>query len=166
MKETWKDAVHRQRIVLAERLSLPLGNLAKNCEAVWGDREKLGKVLTDGFSTVPNGLFMYALDTNGIQISDNVCVEGLMPEHYGRDRSSRPYMREAVPSWGFLLSEADWYIPRTHSAFSFCLLAQHSRERAAEQPTPFAGDGRKPPTLWGLDFPKLTFANCQDCLSY
>jgi len=106
MKETWKDAVHRQRIVLAERLSLPLANLAKNCEPVWGDREKLGKVLIDGFATVPNGLFMYALDTDGIQISDNVSAEGLMPEHYGRDRSSRPYMREAVPSWGFLLSEA------------------------------------------------------------
>jgi hypothetical protein len=73
---------------------------------VWGNREALGKVLFDGFSSVPNSLFMYALDTKGIQISDNVSAKGLMPEHYGRDRSSRPYMREAVPAWGFLLSEA------------------------------------------------------------
>jgi len=41
-----------------------------------------------------------------MQISDNVSIDGLMPEHYGRDRSSRPYMCEAVPSEGFLLSEA------------------------------------------------------------
>ena len=106
MKETWKEAVHRQRVVLAERLSQPLASLAVNCEPVWGNREALGKVLFDGFSSVPNSLFMYALDTKGIQISDNVSAKGLMPEHYGRDRSSRPYMREAVPAWGFLLSEA------------------------------------------------------------
>jgi hypothetical protein len=106
MKETWKDAVHRQRIALAERLSLPLSKLAANCEPVWGNRKALGKVLLDGFSSVPDALFMYVIDTNGTQISDNVSAEGLVPEHYGRDRSSRPYMREAVPSWGFLLSDA------------------------------------------------------------
>jgi hypothetical protein len=106
MKDNWKDAVHRQRIALAERLSQPLANLAVKCEPVWGDREALDKVLSDGFSTVPEGLFMYVLDTSGLQISDNVSAKGLIQEHYGRDRSTRPYMREAVPSWGFLLSEA------------------------------------------------------------
>ncbi|MDB4575559.1 PDC sensor domain-containing protein [bacterium] len=106
MKETWKDAVQRQRIALAERLSQSLASLAANCEPVWGNREKLDEVLLNGFATVPNCLFMYVLDTNGIQISDNVSSKGLIAEHYGRDRSSRPYMREAVPSWGFLLSDA------------------------------------------------------------
>jgi hypothetical protein len=106
MKETWKDVVHRQRIALAELLSQPLADLAAQCEPVWGEREALDKVLLDGFSTVPHSLFMYILDTRGIQISDNVSAEGLIEEHYGRDRSDRPYMREAVPSWGFLLSEA------------------------------------------------------------
>jgi len=106
MKETWKEAVHQQRIALAESLSKPLADLAARCEPVWGNREQLDKVLLDGFSTVPHGLFMYVLDTSGVQISDNVSAEGLMEEHYGRDRSDRPYMREAVPSWGFLLSEA------------------------------------------------------------
>lgn len=106
MKIDWKDAVRQQKIVLAERLSLPLANIAANCEPVWGNREELGKVLIDGFTSVPDALFLYALDTNGIQISDNVSVDGLLPEHYGRDRSSRPYMSEVVPSEGFLLSEA------------------------------------------------------------
>jgi hypothetical protein len=31
---------------------------------------------------------------------------GVVPEHVGRDRSQRPYMQEAVPVWGFLLSDA------------------------------------------------------------
>jgi len=106
MKETWKEAVLRQRNVLAERLSVPLETLAANCEPVWGNRDELNKVLLNGFSSVPHGLFMYALDTNGLQISDNVSIDGLVPQHYGRDRSHRPYMREAVPSRGFLLSDA------------------------------------------------------------
>jgi hypothetical protein len=106
MIKTWKDAVHQQRIALAERLSLPLAKLAANCEPVWGNREKLDKVLLNGFASVPDRLYMYALDTNGIQISDNVTAEGIIQEHYGRDRSSRPYMREVVPAWGFLLSDA------------------------------------------------------------
>ena len=63
-------------------------------------------VLSDGFRKVPHCLFLYALDTRGIQISDNVSTGGLLPDHYGRDRSQRPYMRESVPAWGFLLSDA------------------------------------------------------------
>lgn len=106
MKKTWKDAVYQQRVALADRLSEPLAALAAKCEPVWGDRDALNQVLTDGFSSVPNGLFMYALDEQGIQLSDNISAKGLLTEHYGRDRSARPYMRETVPAWGFLLSEA------------------------------------------------------------
>ncbi len=106
MKDSLKDAIHGQRVALAELLSAPLARLASKCAAVWGLREELDIVLTDGFRDVPYCLFLYVLDTNGIQISDNVSIGGLLPEHYGRNRSQRPYMREAVPSWGFLLSDA------------------------------------------------------------
>lgn len=106
MKQTLKDAIHGQREQLAGTLSAPLAELASQYAAVWGQREALDIVLTDGFHTVPHCLFLYALNTDGIQISDNISTGGLLPEHYGRDRSQRPYMREAVPSWGFLLSDA------------------------------------------------------------
>ena len=106
MKTTWKEAVHQQRISLAERLSQPLAIIASNAETVWGDREGLNRVLLEGFSTIPHALFVYALDAGGIQLSDNVNAEGVLAGHFGRDRSSRPYMTEAVPSWGFLLSES------------------------------------------------------------
>jgi hypothetical protein len=106
MNESVKDAIHRQRVVLAGFLSEPMARLAGQCAAVWGRREELDIALTDGFRHVPHCLFLYALDTRGIQISDNVSIGGLLPEHYGRDRSQSPYMREAVPSWGFLLSDA------------------------------------------------------------
>lgn len=106
MKETWKDAVQRQRVTLTEHLSQPLADLAANCVPVWGDRDQLNSILYDGFSSIPYGLFLYALDSNGLQISDNINKRGIVEGHFERDRSTRPYMREAVPSQGFLLSEA------------------------------------------------------------
>ena len=106
MDEILKEAIHHQRIALAEVLSAPLADLAAQCADVWGSREELDIVLSDGLRAVPYCLFLYAMDANGIQISDNVGIGGLLPEHYGRDRSSRPYMKEVVPPWGFLLSDA------------------------------------------------------------
>ena len=67
MKETWKDAVHQQRITLAQRLSRPLEKLAVKCEPAWSDRQELDKALLEGFSSVPNALYMYIVDTKGIQ---------------------------------------------------------------------------------------------------
>jgi len=106
MKDNLKDAIHQQRVALAELLSAPMARLAEKCAAAWGQREELDIALTDGFRGIPHCLFLYVLDTKAVQISDNVSIGGLLPEHYGRDRSQRPYMREAVPSWGFLLSDA------------------------------------------------------------
>lgn len=106
MKANWKEAVHHQRITLTERLSEPLARLAELCVPVWGDREALNRLLTEDFASLPYGLFMYAVNTDGIQISDNISETGLLPEHYGRDRSMRPYMTEALPDRDFLLSEA------------------------------------------------------------
>jgi hypothetical protein len=46
------------------------------------------------------------MDTRAVQLSDNISHEGLVDTDYGRDRSDRPYMNEAVPNQGFLLSQA------------------------------------------------------------
>lgn len=106
MEESLKKAIHQQRVQLAGLISEPLAHLAYGCVDSWGQREKLDSVLNTGFSIIPHCLYLYALDTNGIQISSNASAEGLIPEHYGRDRSQRPYMKEAVPAWGFLFSDA------------------------------------------------------------
>ncbi len=106
MSQSWKDVIYIQREALARRLRAPLERLATQCVPVWGDREKLDKVLLEGFADIPHSTYLYALGPDGVQICDNVGAQGLMPEHFGRDRSARPYMREAVPAWGFLLSDA------------------------------------------------------------
>jgi hypothetical protein len=128
MDEKLKDAIHQQRTVLAERLREPLWRLADKAIPVWGQREKLDSVLTEGFDTIPCAMFLYALDRNGIQISDNVGTGGLLPEHYGRDRSQRPYMREAVPSWGFLLSDAYLSLRSNRPSLTALQVVKHDNE--------------------------------------
>jgi hypothetical protein len=128
MDEKLKDAIHQQRTALAERLREPLWRLADKAIPVWGQREKLDIVLTEGFPTIPCAMFLYALDRNGVQISDNVGTGGLLPEHYGRDRSRRPYMREAVPSWGFLLSDAYLSLRSNRPSLTALQVVKHDNE--------------------------------------
>jgi hypothetical protein len=40
-----------------------------------------------------------------VQISDPISHAGLIPEHYQLNRAERPYMKETMPAWGFLLSD-------------------------------------------------------------
>lgn len=103
---SWKDSIYQQREQLARLLHDPLARLAEQCAPAWGDREALNAVLLAGFGSIPHCKFLYCVDTDGKQICDNVETAGLLPGHFGRDRSQRPYMKEAVPAWGFLLSDA------------------------------------------------------------
>jgi hypothetical protein len=73
---------------------------------VWGDRAQLNSVLVDGCRHIPSCSALFVVDLAGRQISDTVSALGAEPRDFGRDRSTRPYMREAVPAWGFLLSDA------------------------------------------------------------
>jgi hypothetical protein len=105
-KETLQTSIAQQREALIAVLKEPLQRLAVASSQVWGDRAKLDAVLSAAINEVPFCKFLYALDTRAVQISDNVSREGLIEKDFGRDRSQRPYMREAVPSAGFFLSEA------------------------------------------------------------
>lgn len=105
-KETLQESIALQRTELLKVMQEPLQQLAAHCHPVWADRAELDLVLSDGLKTLPYGRALYALDTNGIQISSNVSAEGLMPASIGRDRSKRPYMSVVLPITGSLLSEA------------------------------------------------------------
>lgn len=106
MPDSWKDSIREQRAVLVELLVNPVRRLAVECEKVWPDRERLTEVLLEGFDSIPYCTYLYVVDLDGRQISDNVGASGRMPEHYGRDRSARPYMKEASPERDFILSDA------------------------------------------------------------
>lgn len=106
MQSSWKDNIYQQREQLARILRDPLAGLAEQCAPMWGQREALNTVLLDGFGSIPHCTYLYCLDTDAVQICDNIDASGIAPDHFGRDRSQRPYMKEAVPIWGFLLSDA------------------------------------------------------------
>ncbi len=106
MDEKWKDDVYSKRAELAQCLHEPLARLAGLCVQAFGDRLRLNDVLAAGFDAIPHATHLYVLDDKGVQISDNVGAGRIGLGYFQRDRSQRPYMREPVPSWGFLLSDA------------------------------------------------------------
>jgi len=106
MEITLKDNIYLQREQLARMLHEPLAHLANRCAPAWGNRQQLNDVLLDGFAVIPHCSYLYCVGTNGVQICDNIGQLGIAPEYFGRDRSQRPYMKESVPTWGFLLSDA------------------------------------------------------------
>ncbi|MGM0552325.1 MAG: PDC sensor domain-containing protein [Pseudomonadota bacterium] len=101
-----KKAIDCQREYLEQRLHEPLAEIATKLPAAWPRREALDTLLEETIRRLPEATFVYALNTDGIQLSDNISRSGVLPEHFGRDRSQRPYMKEVVPADGFLLSEA------------------------------------------------------------
>ena len=106
MSPSWQDCIYRKRAELAQLLHQPLAQLARGCLSRWGDRSGLNDLLASNLACIPHCTGLYCLDIHGIQTSDNVTEHGVVPGHFGRDRSQRPYMRETMPSWGFLLSDA------------------------------------------------------------
>lgn len=103
---SWKESIYRQREELARMLHEPLTTLAWKCAPVWGDRHQLNAVLSDGYSSIPYRSSLYVMNLEGLQISDNIGASGVITGHYHRSRADRPYMKETIPAWGFLLSDA------------------------------------------------------------
>jgi hypothetical protein len=100
------EAIGRQRDSLQEMLMESLGRIARACVPVWGDRDGLDEALGKALLQLPYCKYLYVLNTDAVQISDNISRDGLITSDYGRDRSQRPYIRETVPSGDFLLSDA------------------------------------------------------------
>jgi hypothetical protein len=101
-----RSTIEDQRRRLEVRLQDPLARISVRVRSAWHDREALDAVLIEAIRELPECTFLYALNTGGVQVSDNVSHAGLLRSHFGRDRSQRPYMKEVVPADGFLLSEA------------------------------------------------------------
>jgi hypothetical protein len=106
MEVSMKDSIYLQREQLARLLREPLSQLAEKCTPAWGDCQQLTGLLMDGFAGIPYCTSLYCVGSDGVQVCANISQNGVAREYVGRDRSQRPYMKEAVPTWGFLLSDA------------------------------------------------------------
>jgi hypothetical protein len=105
-----QHAIQRQRGILKGWLASSLSFLADTCREVWPARELLEPRLIEGMHELPYCKYLYVLDHQARQITANISRGGLMPEHFGRDRSDRPYLAEALAGSPFSLSES--YISR------------------------------------------------------
>jgi hypothetical protein len=110
MQHDLQRSIARQRQVLKNWLSSSLSQLAEDCLAVWPDRQALERRLTQGLAELPYCKYLYVLDENARQVTANASHNGLLQEHFDRDRHDRPYMTDALAGNLFSLSEA--YISR------------------------------------------------------
>ena len=106
MKSNLQESIERQRKILTGWLSSSLFILAEDCALVWPQREALETRLGAGLAELPYCKYLYLLDDRARQITSTVSRAGLLEAHYGRDRSYRPYMTEALGGSHFSLSEA------------------------------------------------------------
>ncbi|MFA7095562.1 MAG: PDC sensor domain-containing protein [Gammaproteobacteria bacterium] len=105
-----QESIRRQREALTALLGEPMHDLAARCAAVIGERRALETLLISARTQLPYCKHLYVLDADGRQITDNITRDGHDAAHFGRDRSSRPYMQGIVGSTDFKLSDA--YISR------------------------------------------------------
>lgn len=110
MNETLQESIDRQRSILKDWLSAPLLRIAEDCRELWPERQALEARLMKGLAELPYCKYLYLLDAQAHQITANASRTGLLPEHYGRDRSERPYLALALAGTPFSLSDA--YISR------------------------------------------------------
>ena len=110
MSTSLQQAVQRQRQILAGWLASSLNILAEACRDAWPDRDRLEQRLAQGMEELPYCKYLYVLDHAARQITANLSRSGPLPDQFGRDRSDRPYLAEALAGADFSLSEA--YISR------------------------------------------------------
>jgi hypothetical protein len=101
-----QNRVQQQRTHLHNMLVDPMQRAASRVAKVWHDREALDNRLLDSMAKVPYVTYLYALDTEGQQVSANAYSGGLIPEDFGRDRSQRPYFAHRDSQADMTLSEA------------------------------------------------------------
>ncbi|MGB5734112.1 MAG: PDC sensor domain-containing protein [Thiohalocapsa sp.] len=106
MSEALQAAIARQRMLLHGRLADQLGRLVAPCRVAWGDRDALEALLDKALTEVPACTYFYLLDRDARQITSNLSRQSPQAASYGRDRSQRPYLAEALAGAAFSLSPA------------------------------------------------------------
>ena len=110
MNSTLQAAIQRQRNILEGWLASSLCILAEGCRDAWPQRDQLEARLLRGMEELPYCKYLYVLDAGARQLTANISRAGLLEDQFGRDRSERPYLAQALAGAAFSLSEA--YISR------------------------------------------------------
>jgi len=112
-----KETIRLQREKLTAMLGEEMHGLAFKCAHLLTDREQLDLVLSEALPTLSYCKHLYVLNSDGVQITDNITQTGKDADHFGRNRMDRPYMQGIIGTTDFKLSEA--YISRNKKRPSF-----------------------------------------------
>lgn len=91
MTSILRDKLQQDNEVLCAHFEAPLRALAKRAVRVWFNRERLDQVLSQDTPLRQRCDLLYAINTNGRQLSANVYPESIDTGAYGQDLSQRPY---------------------------------------------------------------------------
>ena len=130
MNSNLKETIREQREKLTAMLSEEMHDLALKCATLLGNNEELDLLLSGAFPLLPYCKHLYVLNSDGVQITDNITQSGKDPAHLGRDRMDRPYMDGIIGVTDFKLSEA--YISKNKKRPSFTAI-QVIRNEAGER---------------------------------
>ena len=112
-----KNTIRTQREKLTAMLAEEMHELASKCVALLNDREALDSLLSDALPELSFCKHLYVLNSDGVQITDNITQTGKDETHFGRNRIDRPYMQGIIGTTDFKLSDA--YISRNKKRPSF-----------------------------------------------
>jgi hypothetical protein len=105
-----KETIRIQRERLTAMLGEEMRDLASKCVSLIDEREALDTLLAGSLHRLSYCKHLYVLNSDGIQVTDNITQNGREEEHFGRDRMDRPYMQGIIGITDFKLSDA--YISR------------------------------------------------------
>ena len=100
----FKESVSQKKKFLSSLVKAPLRALENQAREVWQDSDRLTALLQQDLCKLPHCQLLYAISTDGKQVSSNVTRNGLDPKWHGQDLSQRPYLIGNLPYKGMLLS--------------------------------------------------------------
>jgi len=117
MSNNLKETIRAQREKLTAMLGEEMHDLAVECVPLLDNHEALNALLSSAFPRLPYCKHLYVLNSDGVQVTDNITQTGKESEHFGRNRMDRPYMEGIIGTTDFRLSDA--YISRNKKRPSF-----------------------------------------------
>jgi len=109
-KTKLQHTIEQQRQTLHDLLFSPMSELAIACASNMHSRQALEGILLDVMKSADHCKYLWVLDKNGRQLTENVMRTGLNHGQVGRDRVARPYLQSALKGEDYYLSTA--YISR------------------------------------------------------
>lgn len=103
---TWlKQNIDHQRTMLTRYLRSAMESLSVDSALNWHDPAALDQTLSRALHSMPLCGLIYAINTEGMQVSSNVMPSLVDRAKRRQNLASRPFLSNVVPYMGFILSE-------------------------------------------------------------